>query len=80
MKLEDIEKAVAELPADELAEFRRWFHAFDAEQWDRQFEQDVRERKARPLRGRGDRGLRGRAREEAVKHFTRRPASGRPMT
>jgi hypothetical protein len=41
MKLEDIEKAVAELPADELAEFRKWFHAFDAEQWDRQFEQDV---------------------------------------
>ena len=41
MKLEDIERAVAELPADELAEFRKWFHAFDAEQWDRQFEQDV---------------------------------------
>lgn len=41
MKLEDIEKAVAELPTDELAEFRKWFHAFDAEQWDRQFEQDV---------------------------------------
>jgi len=41
MKLEDIEKAVAELPADELAEFRRWFHAFDAEQWGEQFEQDV---------------------------------------
>lgn len=45
MKLEDLEKAVAELPPDELAEFRRWFHAFDAEQWDRQFEQDVRKGK-----------------------------------
>jgi len=42
MKLEDIEKAVVELPADELAEFRKWFQAFDAEQWDRQFEQDAR--------------------------------------
>jgi len=42
MKLEDIKKAVAELPPDELAEFRRWFHAFDATLWDRQFEQDVR--------------------------------------
>jgi hypothetical protein len=41
MKLEDIEKAVAELPSDELAELRKWLHAFDAEQWDRQFEQDV---------------------------------------
>jgi len=45
VKLVDIEKAVAELSPNELAEFRRWFHTFDAEQWDRQFEQDVRKGK-----------------------------------
>jgi len=45
MKLEDIEKAVAKLPADQLAEFRRWFHKFDAEQWDQQFERDARKGK-----------------------------------
>jgi len=42
MKLEDIKKAVAELPPDELAKFRKWFHAFDADQCDRQFEQDIK--------------------------------------
>lgn len=30
MKVEDIAEAVARLPPDELARFRRWFSAFEA--------------------------------------------------
>jgi hypothetical protein len=32
--VEDIEKAVAELPAAELDKFRAWFEAFDADRFD----------------------------------------------
>lgn len=39
--LQEIERAVSQLSAEELADFRVWFAAFDAEQWDRQFEEDV---------------------------------------
>jgi hypothetical protein len=37
----EIETAVAQLSAEELAAFRAWFMKFDAEEWDTQFEQDV---------------------------------------
>ena len=37
----EIEKAVRQLSAEELAEFRRWFAEFDAELWDRQIERDA---------------------------------------
>ncbi len=40
--LQDIEHAIAQLPAEDLAAFRAWFAEFDAEVWDRQFEADVR--------------------------------------
>ena len=40
-KVEAIEKDVQSLSPDELATFRRWFHEFDAEAWDRQLEADV---------------------------------------
>ena len=30
MKVEEIAEAVAKLPPDQLARFRRWFHAFEA--------------------------------------------------
>jgi hypothetical protein len=39
--LQEIESSVSKLSADELAAFRAWFAAFDAEIWDRQFEADV---------------------------------------
>jgi hypothetical protein len=39
--LKDIEHAVRHLSSDELAAFRVWFAEFDAEIWDRQFEEDV---------------------------------------
>jgi hypothetical protein len=41
MTLQQLEKKIAELPPDQLAEFREWFLAFDAERWDQQFEADV---------------------------------------
>jgi hypothetical protein len=39
--IQEIERAVSELTPQELAEFRRWFHDFDAAEWDRQLEADV---------------------------------------
>lgn len=39
--LQEIERAVSQLSAEELADFRVWFAEFDAEKWDRQFEEDV---------------------------------------
>jgi hypothetical protein len=41
MTLQELESAIVNLPTDELAKFREWFMAFDAEAWDRQFEEDV---------------------------------------
>jgi hypothetical protein len=38
---EEIEAAVAQLSAEELARFRAWFERFEAENWDRQLQQDV---------------------------------------
>jgi hypothetical protein len=40
--LENIEKAVTELPADQLAEFRAWFEAFQAARFDERIEGDVK--------------------------------------
>jgi hypothetical protein len=39
---EDIEKAVEQLPPGELARFRAWFDAFDADRFDAAIERDVR--------------------------------------
>jgi hypothetical protein len=38
---EDIEKAVEQLAPHELARFRAWFEAFDAEQFDAAIERDI---------------------------------------
>ncbi|MDA8215698.1 MAG: hypothetical protein M0Z64_10550 [Nitrospiraceae bacterium] len=40
-KIEEIEKEVQGLKPDELGAFRKWFWEFDAEAWDRQFEEDA---------------------------------------
>lgn len=53
-KVEAIEKQIEKLSPDELAAFRRWYAAFDAESWDRQFEADV---KAGKLDALADRAL-----------------------
>jgi hypothetical protein len=42
MSIEDIEKAVAKLPPDQLAEFRAWFEAFDAVRFDEKIERDAK--------------------------------------
>ena len=39
--LEDIEKAVAELPMDQLTRFRAWFEEFEATRFDRKIERDA---------------------------------------
>jgi len=41
-KIETLEQEVSALSHDELAEFRSWFARFDAVQWDRQIESDVK--------------------------------------
>ena len=40
--VEDIEKALTELPADQLAEFRAWFETFDAARFDEKIERDCK--------------------------------------
>ena len=49
-KVKNIEHQVAALLPDELASFREWFTAFDAEAWDRQFEADVAAGSSTPSR------------------------------
>jgi hypothetical protein len=39
--LEDIERAVTELPADQLAKFRVWFEEFEAARFDQRIERDA---------------------------------------
>ena len=39
--VQDIENAIRQLSPEDLAALRTWFAAFDAEQWDQQFEEDV---------------------------------------
>jgi hypothetical protein len=39
--VDDIERAVARLPPEELAAFRAWFEAFEATQFDERLVRDV---------------------------------------
>ena len=41
MSVEELEKAVAKLPPELLAEFRTWFEAFDAARFDAQIKTDA---------------------------------------
>ena len=40
--VEEIEKAVAELPPDQFARFRAWFEEFQAARFDERIEQDAK--------------------------------------
>jgi hypothetical protein len=40
--VEDIERAIAKLPPDELAQFRAWFEEFDAACFDQKIERDAK--------------------------------------
>lgn len=62
--VEDIEKAISKLPADELARFRAWFEEFDAAQFDAKIERDAKAGKLDRLADRAREDFRsGRARE-----------------
>ena len=62
--VEDIEKAVTELPTDQLDRFRAWFAEFDAARFDRTIEQDIAAGKLDRLAARAIADFRaGRARE-----------------
>ena len=39
--IQELQTAVSHLSPEELSAFRAWFAEFDAQTWDRQFEQDV---------------------------------------
>jgi hypothetical protein len=64
MTIEDLEKAVAKLPPEQLAQFRDWFESFDAARFDQKIERDA---KAGKLDRFGDQAVndfrKGRARE-----------------
>jgi hypothetical protein len=42
MSVEDLEKAVAKLPPNQLARFRAWFEEFDAARFDQKIERDAK--------------------------------------
>lgn len=63
-KVEKIEQQIKDLSAQELAELRAWFAAFDAEAWERQFEADVHAGKLDAL---GERALRHHAEGKTTK-------------
>ena len=42
-KIEKLEHDVQKLGRKELATFRKWFRKYDADEWDQQIEEDVRE-------------------------------------
>jgi hypothetical protein len=64
MTIEDIEKAVAKLPPDDLARFRTWFDGFDAARFDQKIERDAKAGKLDRLADQAIDDLRkGRARE-----------------
>jgi hypothetical protein len=42
MSLHELETAVSNLPASELATFARWFEEYLAAAWDGQIEEDIR--------------------------------------
>jgi hypothetical protein len=42
VSLHELESAVNQLPADELATFARWFEEYLADAWDRRIEADVK--------------------------------------
>jgi hypothetical protein len=64
MTIEDIEKAVAKLPEDQLSKFRTWFEKFDAARFDQKIERDAQNGKLDNLADEAIDDLRkGRARE-----------------
>ena len=42
MSVEELEKAVSELPHEDLTKFSSWFQNYMAKEWDRQIENDLK--------------------------------------
>jgi hypothetical protein len=42
MSVEELEKVIAGLPAEQLARLRAWFDDFMADEWDRRIETDIK--------------------------------------
>ncbi len=42
VSLQELEAAVAQLPAEDLTAFARWFEEYLADAWDRRIEADIR--------------------------------------
>lgn len=47
--LQEIEKAIAQLPKDDLGVLSKWFDEFEAKIWNNQFEEDVQSGKLEKL-------------------------------
>jgi len=41
-KVRDIQSAIQSLSKEDMVALRKWFEQFDAEEWDRQFEEDAK--------------------------------------
>jgi len=41
MSVQELEKAVTQLPSPELAQFTAWFEEYQADLWDKQIEEDA---------------------------------------
>jgi hypothetical protein len=39
--IEDIETEIAQLPQEQLKQFRAWYNKFDSDMWDKQIEKDI---------------------------------------
>ena len=39
--IQEVEQAVTQFTAEQLADFRAWFAEYDAQRWDQQFEADA---------------------------------------
>ena len=39
--VEELEKAITQLPQDQLRKFRAWYEKFDSDAWDEQIEKDA---------------------------------------
>jgi hypothetical protein len=74
MKVKEIAEAIAKLPPDQLARFRRWFTAFEAGRTDHADELDAAATKLGRLAGRAFAELKKRAnpRKEGSLHSARR--------
>jgi hypothetical protein len=67
--INEIERAIAELPPEELARLRKWLDEFDAKAWDEQFERDAKLGKLDRFAEKAVAGIASGEIQGAVKHF-----------